>query len=175
MSQDMYFGSADEAKSVIRGHGVVPSSSGNGVFPGYSTYLTRLDPSHSIYQIVEPSPGPIASLGRVLGDRSALYKYLNPHLIAVSTLHATEDRGAVVVLDSTSGRVVYHADVVDVDRRKGLHVAMSENWVVYAWAETGDVMCGRSGGRLVSVEMFENGKSRRWVLGLGVGMGNDAS
>jgi hypothetical protein len=164
MSQDIYFNSVDGTASVVRGYGVVPTSHGDGIFPGYPTYLTRLDPSHYVYQIAEPTPGPIASLGRVLGDRSALYKYLNPHLIAITTLHATEDKGAVVVLDSTSGRMVYHAAVVDLDRRKGLHVAMSENWLVYAWTEKGDVMLGRNGGRLVSVEMFENGKSRRWVL-----------
>ncbi|KAJ3193278.1 hypothetical protein HK101_005110 [Irineochytrium annulatum] len=45
----------------------------------------------------------VASLGRVLGNRSVLYKYLNPNLLAVATVRAT---------DSTSNLYLYLVDTV---------------------------------------------------------------
>ncbi|QSL67089.1 hypothetical protein MERGE_001476 [Pneumocystis wakefieldiae] len=48
----------------------------------------------------------IASIGRVLGDRSVLYKYLNSHLLAVAT------------------------------GNKGVEILLTENWIVYQfWIE----------------------------------------
>ena len=77
--------------------------------------------------------GKIASVGRVLPDRSTLRKYLNPHLLAVAT-----NRG-VYLIDSITGLLVWNGD------QPATSIALSENWLVYS-----------SGHDLVSVELYEN-------------------
>ncbi|WVQ76617.1 hypothetical protein IAR50_006290 [Cryptococcus sp. DSM 104548] len=107
-------------------------------------------------------PSAIASFGRVLGDKSTLYKYLNPHLLTVATftpssaealnpLQAGEQvgEGKVYVVDSISGEVVYQTEIEGVKERGGIQVAMVENWLVYAWL-------GEEGWRIASVEIYED-------------------
>lgn len=159
MSTDLFYHTFSD--SSIKGHGITSRSVDGGTFPGYDTYLTPLESDHIISTIARPSTGPIASYGRVLGDRSTLYKYLNPHLVAVSTRHRSLPVGSVYVVDSTTGRIVFRTMI---DGVKGdIQVAIAENWVVYSYEEVGDLAEGRGGNRLVSMEMFEVGKSGRWV------------
>ena len=61
----------------------------------------------------------VHSVGRVLGDRSVLYKYLNPNLIAFATV--TEDTAkpaiSLYVIDGVTGKcfiVEYCVIAVDV-------------------------------------------------------------
>ncbi len=156
MSSNIFYNTFSD--SSIEGHGITAQSI-EGTFPGYNTYLTPLESGHVISSIARPSTGPIASYGRVLGDRSTLYKYLNPHLVAFSTRHKTEPLGSVYIIDSTTGRIVFRTTIEGVEG--DIQVAMAENWVVYAYSQVGDVTEGKSGNRLVSMEMFEVGKSGR--------------
>ncbi|ODN75169.1 hypothetical protein, variant 3 [Cryptococcus amylolentus CBS 6039] len=107
-------------------------------------------------------PSAIASFGRVLGDKSTLYKYLNPHLLVVSTFtHSSSEalnplqagehvgQGKVYVVDSVSGEVVYETAIEGVKERGGVKVAMVENWLVYSWLSEG-------GWRIASVEIYED-------------------
>ncbi|VDP85667.1 unnamed protein product [Echinostoma caproni] len=74
----------------------------------------------------------IHSVGRVLGDRSVLYKYLNPNLIAVVTaggdVSAQTNSIAVYLIDVVAGRILYSAS----HRRCSEPVSLvhSENWIV---------------------------------------------
>ncbi|XP_029634121.1 ER membrane protein complex subunit 1 [Octopus sinensis] len=80
----------------------------------------------------------VHSLGRVLGDRSVLYKYLNPNLVVVTA--EGEDTPSpsqkfpsnflnIYLIDLITGNVVYHSNH---RRVKGpVNVVHSENWVVY--------------------------------------------
>lgn len=80
----------------------------------------------------------VHSQGRVLGDRSVLYKYLNPNL-AVVTAEGEEPSLPsqktpsnflnVYLIDLISGNIVFHATHRRV--RGPVHVVHSENWVVY--------------------------------------------
>ncbi|CAL8071729.1 unnamed protein product [Calicophoron daubneyi] len=82
-----------------------------------------------------PQTEHIYSAGRVLGDRSVLYKYLNPNLIAVLT--AGGDSAAqtnsinVYLIDVVVGRILYSA----THHRCGGPVSLvhSENWIVYTY------------------------------------------
>ncbi|KAI3646617.1 hypothetical protein MP228_009545 [Amoeboaphelidium protococcarum] len=76
----------------------------------------------------------ISSIGLVLGNRSVLYKYLNPNIVAVLS-HDKKQRLSVDILDGVSGRLLYQA-VHDnfVPLGNSVHVALSENWIVYSFA-----------------------------------------
>lgn len=81
----------------------------------------------------------VHSQGRVLGDRSVLYKYINPNAVVVVTEGeepATTQQKAynlfnLYVLDVVTGHVIFHCN-----HRKSVgpvHVIHSENWVVYSF------------------------------------------
>ncbi|KAJ3024406.1 UNVERIFIED_CONTAM: hypothetical protein HDU68_008195 [Siphonaria sp. JEL0065] len=54
---------------------------------------------------------PISSLGRVLGNRSVLYKYLNPNLLALATLRETKATSNVYLylVDTVTGSILHHS------------------------------------------------------------------
>ena len=71
-----------------------------------------------------------ASIGRVLGDRSVLYKYLNPNTIVVATGNLATSLLTVYLLDTISGQVLTSATHNGVDVSKPVECAISENWFV---------------------------------------------
>ncbi|KAF0315432.1 duf1620 domain containing protein [Colletotrichum asianum] len=86
------------------------------------------------YEIVNiatrPVHDPIASIGRVLGDRKVRYKYLNPNTIVVSTVNAAKSTLSVSLLDSVSGEVLHSTSYEGVDTDKNVECTLSENWFV---------------------------------------------
>ncbi|BFZ23271.1 hypothetical protein BsWGS_26310 [Bradybaena similaris] len=81
----------------------------------------------------------VHSQGRVLGDRSVLYKYLNPNLVAVVAEGEEQPQAAVskgptpffslYLVDGVTGHIVYHQSH---KRACGpVKVIHSENWIVY--------------------------------------------
>ncbi|PPQ71078.1 hypothetical protein CVT25_007866 [Psilocybe cyanescens] len=122
-----------------------------------------------------------ASLGKVLGSRSTLYKYLDERLFVVRTVARKSANGGevmcgVYVVDSAKGTVVYHAEVkaaaaASVGGRPGtgagagagtggcdVKASLVENWLVYHYYESevaGGNVGGAKGYRMVSVEFYE--------------------
>ncbi|XP_071146157.1 ER membrane protein complex subunit 1-like isoform X1 [Mytilus edulis] len=100
----------------------------------------------------------VHSQGRVLGDRSVLYKYINPNLAVVvaegeDTSSSSQKTGPgnfvnIYLIDSVKGHIVFHGNH---RRAKGpVHIIHSENWVVY------DYYNQKSRRKEVSVlELFE--------------------
>ncbi|WVO22847.1 uncharacterized protein IAS62_004190 [Cryptococcus decagattii] len=144
--------------------GFTPSAA--PVDEGSYIYTSNLIWSHPLREdemILESQPitlDTIASFGRVLGDKSTLYKYLNPHLLIVSTFTpstkglnpVTQEEvgiGRVYVLDTISGETIYAIEIDGVVKRGMIHVAMVENWLVYTWLAEG-------GYRIGSVEIYED-------------------
>ncbi|KAH9504429.1 DUF1620 super, partial [Bulinus truncatus] len=83
----------------------------------------------------------VHSQGRVLGDRSVLYKYLNPNLVAIVTEGEEQQQSSVskgptpffsiYLVDGVTGHIVYHQTH---KRSKGpVRVVHSENWIVYSY------------------------------------------
>ncbi|XP_054714162.1 ER membrane protein complex subunit 1-like [Uloborus diversus] len=76
----------------------------------------------------------VHSQGRVMGDRSVLYKYLNPNLAAVFTEGNDIIQKSfcnIYLIDVVTGLIIYSASH---KRCKGpIHVVHSENWVVYSF------------------------------------------
>ncbi|MBN3310534.1 EMC1 protein, partial [Amia calva] len=80
----------------------------------------------------------VHSQGRVMGDRSVLYKYLNPNLLAVVTestdLHQERSFVGIFLIDGVTGRIIHEA--VQRKARGPVHFVHSENWVVYEYWNT---------------------------------------
>ncbi|XP_076019538.1 ER membrane protein complex subunit 1 [Genypterus blacodes] len=80
----------------------------------------------------------VHSQGRVMGDRSVLYKYLNPNLLAVVTestdTHQERSFVGIMLVDGVTGRIIHEA--VQRKAKGPVHVVHSENWVVYEYWST---------------------------------------
>ncbi|KAM9786088.1 ER membrane protein complex subunit 1 [Neosynchiropus ocellatus] len=80
----------------------------------------------------------VHSQGRVMGDRSVLYKYLNPNLLAVVTestdSHQERSFIGIMLIDGVTGRIIHEA--VQRKAKGPVHVVHSENWVVYEYWST---------------------------------------
>jgi hypothetical protein len=122
----------------------------------FPTWASSFPAGERILSVIPRPSGPIASLGKVLGNRTTLYKYLNPHLSAVTTVSPTAC--GIYVLDVAKGNMVYHASIA-ANRSKGrcdLHATFVENWLVYVyWDEEYEWTGQTKGYRLVTVELYE--------------------
>ncbi|CAL1605772.1 unnamed protein product [Knipowitschia caucasica] len=80
----------------------------------------------------------VHSQGRVMGDRSVLYKYLNPNLLALVTestdQHQERSFVGIFLIDGITGRIIHEA--VQRKARGPVHIVHSENWVVYEYWST---------------------------------------
>lgn len=135
------------------------AADGKTVFESYPTWSTALG-GQEVNAIVENVYGPLASYGKVLGDRSTLYKYINQHLVAVTTF-ASSDSGTcgVYLVDAVKGAVIYSAHVSGgggTSRDCGLKATLVDNWLVYYHHEDAVTGSGDAKGhRLVTVELYE--------------------
>ncbi|KAJ6656878.1 hypothetical protein lerEdw1_003209 [Lerista edwardsae] len=77
----------------------------------------------------------VHSQGRVMGDRSVLYKSLNPNLLAVVTesvdTHQERTFIGIHLIDGVTGRIIHSS--VQKKAKGPVHVVHSENWVVYQY------------------------------------------
>jgi len=111
-----------------------------------------------IDSIIRPTRGPIASLGKVLGDRTTLYKYLNPHIFAVTTVSKPSPNAicSVYLVDGSKGSVIYHASVAPTTGSCSIVAELAENWLVYGYYDEDSAGSHQTKGyRIVSVEVYE--------------------
>ncbi|TGJ83986.1 hypothetical protein E0Z10_g4751 [Xylaria hypoxylon] len=83
---------------------------------------------HIVNIATRPQHDPIASIGRVLGDRTVKYKYLNPNTIVVATVDEKISVLYTYLLDTVSGQVLGSSSYEGVDSNKDITCAVSENW-----------------------------------------------
>ncbi|KAF8153864.1 hypothetical protein B0H34DRAFT_661928 [Crassisporium funariophilum] len=125
----------------------------------YPTWSLSLPAGEEVQLLLSPAArGPVASIGKVLGNRTTLYKYLNPRLFTVLTASPTTSMCGIYVVDSMKGTVVYHAEVKSTIRGCEIKTALTENWLVYHYYEmevAGGTVGGAKGYRMVSVEFYE--------------------
>ena len=79
-----------------------------------------------------PLHDPVASIGKVLGDRKVLYKYLNPNLLLISAINPTSFSASIYLLDSISGQILYTTKHYGVDVDKPIAMAFTQNWFSYS-------------------------------------------
>ncbi|KAJ5034959.1 uncharacterized protein L3040_008226 [Drepanopeziza brunnea f. sp. 'multigermtubi'] len=86
--------------------------------------------------VSRPAHDPVASIGRVLGDRTVLYKYLNPNIVLVTAVSDESSTASFYLLDSVSGDVLYSASHEGVDTKQPIASALTENWFAYSlWSD----------------------------------------
>lgn len=115
-----------------------------------------------------PAHDPVASIGKVLGDRSVMYKYINPHLISIVTANPTGSTASIHLLDSVSGTILYTATHAGIDTTKPIISTVSENWIVYSYYGDDNIAgeTAAKGYHLVVSEIFESEiKNDRGPLG----------
>ena len=102
-----------------------------------------------------PINDPVASIGKVLGDRRVLYKYLDPNLALLVTVNDAEKSAHFYVLETVSGAIIYSNVHRDVDLGSPISLILSENWFAYSYtAESSDA--SPKGHQLVVGELFES-------------------
>lgn len=98
---------------------------------------------------------PVASPGKVLGDRRVLYKYINPNLIMVCTQRKDLTAFSVHLIDGTTGITLSTSTHQDAKLGLPFAATMSENWFAYSFTAVGSDTRSR-GFRLVVGELFES-------------------
>ncbi|KAL5420702.1 hypothetical protein PMIN04_006267 [Paraphaeosphaeria minitans] len=102
-----------------------------------------------------PAKDPVASIGKVLGDRRVLYKYLNPNLVLVTAVAEAGRRASVYLVDSASGQLLHAASHYGVDVSRSIPSTFSENWFSYSLTLDSASKASR-GHQLVVSELFES-------------------
>lgn len=103
-----------------------------------------------------PAKDPVASIGKVLGDRRVLYKYLNPNLVLVTAVAEAGRRASVYLLDSASGQLLHSASHLGVDVSRPIPSTFSENWFTYSLTLDAASDTPSRGYQLVVSELFES-------------------
>lgn len=81
--------------------------------------------------VSRPPLDPIASIGKVLGDRSVLYKYVSPNLALLTAL--TPTGMSVYLIDAVTGTVLHTSDHAGVLPTFPVSSVISENWFAYTF------------------------------------------
>ncbi|KAL4246361.1 ER membrane protein complex subunit 1 [Abortiporus biennis] len=145
----------------LSGHKISPQAEFTGRHVAYSTWTTAFGPDEDIKSIITRPYEPVASYGKVLGNRTTLYKYLNPNMIVVLTGSSTGPSKScgIYAIDAAKGSVLYHAVVPAPGGFCDVKATLTENWLVYHYYD--DEIAGvdqAKSYRMVSVEFYEGEK-----------------
>ncbi|KAH8816855.1 hypothetical protein F5884DRAFT_237153 [Xylogone sp. PMI_703] len=128
----------------------------SGTVPITSWEFRPVSDEKIINVVSRPAHDPVASIGRVLGDRTVLYKYLNPNIILVSAVSDEKSTASFYLVDTISGDILYHTTHDDVDVTQPIASLLTENWFTYSlWINT-DAGAAAKGYQLIIAEMFES-------------------
>ncbi|CAK1365033.1 unnamed protein product [Cercospora beticola] len=105
--------------------------------------------------VPRPVNDPVASIGKVLGDRRVLYKYLSPNVALLVTANDAARSATFHVIDTVTGATL-HADIQhNVDLAEPIPAIITENWFAYSFtAESAEST--PKGHHLVVGELFES-------------------
>jgi hypothetical protein len=103
-----------------------------------------------------PAKDPVASIGKVLGDRRVLYKYLNPNIVLVTAIAEVGHRASIYLLDSVSGQLLHTASHYGVDVSRPIPSTISEHWFTYSFTLDSTSSSQSRGYHLVVSELYES-------------------
>jgi hypothetical protein len=103
-----------------------------------------------------PLRDPVASIGKVLGDRRVLYKYLNPNLVLITAVSDSTRTASVYLLDSASGQLLHTMSHSDVDTSRPIPSTISENWFSYSLTIDSTASPEARGYQLVVSDLYES-------------------
>ena len=158
----------------LTGHQIPPKVEFTGKHIAYPTWSLPLPPNEDIRTIFARPTDTIASFGKVLGNRTTLYKYLNPNLVglvtgpAVGTPVSDKTSCAVYLVDGAKGTIIYHSVLPSVGGACDVKATLVENWLVYHYYDPEVGVNQAKNYRVVSVELYEgygvDDKRMRYVL-----------
>lgn len=99
-----------------------------------------------------PPHDPVASIGKVLGDRSVLYKYINCNAVLVTAIDEQSSILSMYLVDIVSGKVLSESRHTGVVTARPLPAVFSENWFCYSFTSNGE----SKGPHLVISELYES-------------------
>ena len=131
--------------------------------PGMVWEFVPLDGEKVLSTSARPPHDPVASIGKALGDRNVLYKFLNLNLLLITTAGIEKSTATFHLLDSASGEILYAITHSGVDTRQPIATILSENWFAYsmfsdsaASARGAAATSDGKGYRLVVSELYES-------------------
>lgn len=133
-----YTGAVVGSKS-LQGYKSLSEPNKDGKYASSKTWQFNLPLNERIVSLATAQKDDtIASLGRVLGDRTVMYKYLNPNLLAFLTEAKLNGSRTIVsyLLDTVSGSLYYrasHPGAGPLHDSLGLSLTQCENFVVYTY------------------------------------------
>ncbi|KAL1903442.1 hypothetical protein Sste5346_000068 [Sporothrix stenoceras] len=138
-----------------------------------TTWTFAVPPQFRIADVAtRPAHDPVASIGRVLGDRTVLYKYLNPNLAVVATISDKTGVLMTFLIDTVSGQVLSTATYDGVDGTKPVECLLFENTFMctyfadYSMSIGGDAVQTIKGYHLAVSDLYESTEpNNRGVLG----------
>lgn len=142
----------------LTGHRISPKLELTGKHVADITWSLAFPAGEEVLSVTpRPAYEPVASLGKVLGNRTTLYKYLNPNLMAVVTGSSTAvvPKCSLYLVDGAKGTILYHV-ALPAAQGCDVKVSLTENWLVYHYydADASGVQSTK-GHRVVSVELYE--------------------
>ncbi|VBB32062.1 unnamed protein product [Acanthocheilonema viteae] len=116
--------------------GFVVDASRKQLLSTWKVKLSLRNEQKIVAVVPKPSYQKVHSAGRVLGNRSVLYKYVNPNLVAIAVLDSIHSVLQIYLVDAVSGYIVYSGKQ---DKITGpVHLVHCENWLAYSyWNEKG--------------------------------------
>ncbi|XP_014469109.1 PREDICTED: ER membrane protein complex subunit 1 isoform X2 [Dinoponera quadriceps] len=134
LGKSTYLFTADQTTGILSGFSLSYSTTQELI--AHKVWELLLSPRNQrITQVIAKNPiERVHSQGRVLSDRSVLYKYINPNLVAVVTEgigHAHKNTLNLYLLDVVSGAMIF--SITHKRVRGPIHIVHSENWLVYSY------------------------------------------
>ncbi|KAE8267291.1 hypothetical protein A4X09_0g5061 [Tilletia walkeri] len=115
-----------------------------------------------IVDVISASEDPVASQGKVLGNRKTLYKYLNPHTRVVTTLSSVDGTAGIYLIDGVTGKVLFETKAKGVDVSEGVHAVFVENWIVASYVVSSSA--DPHSQRVLSVEIYDGAANERGIF-----------
>lgn len=110
--------------------GVVFVANGTSSYETTSWTFSTPRGQRIVYIATRPDHDAVASIGRVLGDRTVKYKYLNPNTLVLAAVDDSTRTLTVYLLDTVSGQILTSSKYDGIDLTKPIECAMAENWFV---------------------------------------------
>ena len=99
---------------------------------------------------------PIASIGKVLGDRAVLYKYISPNLALLTATSASSV--TIYIVDAVTGAILHSSHHDGVLPGTTVPAVLSENWAAYAFTSQ-DPETSALSTQLIISELYESSAS----------------
>lgn len=123
------------------------------------TWTLSLPHGETVQSLIPAARGPVASIGKVLGNRTTLYKYLNPRTFVVLTNAVTSEPPScgLYVVDSAKGTIAHQVSLPVIAGKCDVKATLTENWLIYHYYD--DDVGQAKGYRMVTVELYEGSQA----------------